>query len=407
MATTAIIFPANQQWAAFGREVVPGTVAAPVATMPVDKPEPDNKPTILEDKSLVGTMATDGPMILGTTIADMNMTGNVFLDTIGFPLHNVFGDYVATGTISGSADTLAAPCVAGAATISTTLTHLAGVVLQLGSTGFTENVTVASVTGSGPFVLTLTKPTLYAHANASSAQPVIAPFTHIFSVLNSGNGQPVTHSITHYNAISGSFGARQYASWCCSDVDFTIDPDKIFSHATKGQAYLGSLASSAITNSFSAVPPVAGWQFLVGIGGPATGGTLLNNVNSAGITVARTLKAWYGANAGQNPFIIGRAGLTASGKFTFLAQDESPLLNLLGNTQPQLQLKMTNGLTGANLLSIQFDVQVGTYMTTKQNEADHITYEVAWKGVRNTTNAGASGGVSPIKVTVSNAVASF
>jgi hypothetical protein len=409
MATTTIVYPQDQEWVGIAREAVPGTAVAPGFTVPVDKPEPDNKPTMLEDKSLIGSMATDGTVVEGTQIADYSLSGNVFLDAIGYFLHNVMGDYTATGSSATNSTTLSAQVTAGATTASVALGtgYATGQTVQLGigADGNPELVVLTNVSGT---TLTFANtPARFTHLSGKTVATVSAPFIHVFSLYNGVGGQPPTHTITHYTGIGGSYGARQYASWCGSAVDFTIDAEKLFTHSTKGTAYLGAQSLTSITNSPTTTPPQPDWEFLVGIGGPASGGTLVNNVTAGGVTLSRTLKSWFGLNGAQSPYIIARAGFSLSGKFTQLAQDETPLTNLITNAQPQLQLKMSNGLSGSSLLAIQFDIQVGAYLTDKFADSDHITYDTTFKGVRNTTNAGQSGGLSPGKVTLTNAVSTY
>lgn len=409
MATTTTIYPQNQEWVGIAREATPGTAVNPTFTVPVDKPEPDNKPTMLEDKSLIGSMAMDGPVVEGTQIADYTMSGNVFLDAIGFAIHNVMGDYTATGSTPTNSTTLSAQVTAGAtsASVVSGTGYAIGQAVQLGVTG-DGNPEIVTLTNVVSTTLTFANtPARFTHASGKAVSTVVAPFTHVFSLLNAAGGQPPTHTITHYTGIGGSYGARQYASWCASAVDFTVDVEKLFTHNTKGTAYLGAQAVAALTNSPTSELPQPNWELLVGIGGPASGGTLVNNITAGGITLSRTLKPWFGVNGGQSPYIIGRAAFSLTGKFTQLAQDETPLTNLISNTQPQLQFKMTNGLSGANVRTIQFDIQTGAYMTDKLSDTDHITYETTFKALRNTTNAGQSGGLSPGKITLLNAVATY
>jgi len=411
MPVAATVYPESRQWFGVGRELVPGTAVASAVSVPVEKGEPDDKPNFLVDKSIRGSMAEDFAVIQGTEIAEFNINGPVYIDTLGYFLHNILGDYQSTGTTPTSTTTVALASTAGATsfTVGAIGSIVIGSVLQVGnatiSTAPTENVVVSAVAGS--LVTFANTPLRFNHSATAAVGIVTAPFTHVFSLLNSGNGQPSTHTLTHYQGISGTYGAKQYANWCASEVGFTMDSQQLFMHDTKGTSNLGVAVGSAPTNVLSTAQAQADWQFLVGIAGPATGGTLISNVVQGGVTITRALKPYWTLAGQQSPFAIARNSLAITGKFNQLAQDESPMLNMLNNVQPQLQMVLTNGLSGANLLAVTIDIAKGAYDTAKLNGADEIEYDVTWRAVANSTNAGASGGLSPGKVTIQNAVGSY
>src|SRR5258706_218546 len=74
-----------------------------------------------------------------------------------------------------------------------------------------------------------------------------------------------------------------------------------------------------------------------GIGGPASGGTLVKTVMEGEITFKRELDVVFTGQLSQNPYIIQRGPVTVGGKLRFIAADESPYTTMLLNTQPQLQ----------------------------------------------------------------------
>jgi hypothetical protein len=87
--------------------------------------------------------------------------------------------------------------------------------------------------------------------------------------------------------------------------------------------------------------------------------------------------------------------------------DETALNYLLNNTQPQFQLIADNGGAAALKRSLQLDSFVTAFDTAKIDRSEEaIGYATTWKGIANTTNAGASGGYSPVKLTTVNATAS-
>lgn len=404
------VIPVAEQWLGLGREAAgaTGVAVGPTATIPVEKIDPENKYTMLKDQTLRGMMANLFSVTGGTQSAEVGFSGPVYLDTIGHVLLNLMGDYGSVGSTGTGSTTTTANAVAGATTLSVTAItgFSSGQAVQLG-TGLSSQVVVLSSAPTGTTLTFTGTPLRSAVASGATVAGVVAPFTHTFSLLNSSPGQPPTHTLTHFNGMTGTYLAAQYAYWCASQCSFSIDAEKLFTHDTKGTSYMRTAAASAVTNSFSDVPVYAAWQFAVGIGGPATGGTLVNDVATASVDITRQLKPRWTASGQQAPYVIGRNALSVQGKFTEVAQSEAPLIELIDNTQPQIQLKATNGLSGASLLAITFNMQIGAYETVKQNDNDFIEWETTWEAVDNSTNAGASGGQGPIQVIIENAVPTY
>ncbi len=407
MATLTTAFPAAQQYFGIGREAVPGTPVLPVTTTPIEKGEPDDRVTYLQDKAIRGSMIEVYGDIAGTEIADFNITGPVFLDTMGYYLDNNFGDLSTTGSSPTNSTTLSAQTAIGATTCTVAVGtgYAIGQAVQIGSGATAEVVVLTNVAGT---TLTFANtPLRFTHASAQTVATVVAPFTHKFNVLNLPGGQPPVHTVTHYQGITATVKARAYSYWCSPGIDFTMSPEQLFVHDTKGTSFLGAPAASTPANSLSSVTPQPSWLFQVGVGGPASGGTLVANIQDAGVSIGRNVKAYFMLDGSQAPSIIARGTLGATGKFTYFAQDETPLLNMLNNTQPQLQLVMTNGLSGANLLSCTFDVQKGAYEVAKIQDNEHITYDVTWRAIGNSTNVGGSAGQGVITVTLVNAIPTY
>src|SRR6185312_3047492 len=248
----ATVFPESQQWAGVGRELTNGTLVAPSITTPVEKVEPDEKVTWIDDKSLRGYMAEQYGLVQGVEIADLNISGPVYMDTFGHYLYNVLGDYRATGSTPTNTTTLSSGISAGAttATVASGPGYTIGQAVQLGITG-DGNPEIVVLTNVVTNTLTFTgTPARFAHASGKSVSTVVAPFTHVFSLLNANNGQPPTHTITHRQGISGSFGQNQYGYWCASEAAFTLNAQQAFMHDTKGTSLLKQVVTgSALTNT--------------------------------------------------------------------------------------------------------------------------------------------------------------
>lgn len=235
-----------------------------------------------------------------------------------------------------------------------------------------------------------------------------APYTNAFSTLNSGQGQPTSHTFTHFQGTPASTGARQYPGACLSELNLKFNAEtQLLNYDAKGSSWPSVIAAAAPTSAPSAVTPIASWRAQLGVGGPATGGTLVTTITDGEIDIKRQLSVIFTAENAQTPYQIWRGMVTISGKLNFVAKDESAYLNMINNSQPQVQLLISNGVTGAGAGSVQIDMQTCAFTAAKYDAGkEYVMYQVTFDAVANTTNAGGSGGYSPGKVTVINAIPS-
>lgn len=412
---TPATFASTKQFIGIAPETTQGTPVAMTATQLLTSFSPTDKPTFLKDQSWRGSMGTDAfAQIQGVATADISLGGPVYGDTLGFWLKNILGDVAVTGTPTGTgATTLSASAVAGATSISAVATIPAATIVQIGTGATSEVFTTGTPTGAGPFTIPLSTPAgglKYAHASSEAVAPVVSagPYTYAWSLLNSGGGQPVSHTLTHSLGTSASSGARQYPGFCMSQMNFKFNAEsELFNWDGQGTSWPSVIAGVAPTANPTTILPVASWRTKVGIGGPATGGTLVNTVTDGEVDIMRELTPYFTATGLQTPYIIQRGGLSVNGKLNFGAvSDETALLYMLNNTQPQVQIVSTNGLAGTAAITVQLDVQVAAFTSAAADTSKAaVGYQNGFEAVFNTTNAGGSGGMSPIKVSVTCGVA--
>jgi hypothetical protein len=408
-------FASTKQFIGVAPETAQGTPAAMTVTQLLNAFTPVDKPTFLKDMSWRGSMGTDAfGQIQGVETADVSLGGPVYGDTMGYWLRNILGDVAVTGTPTGSGSTtLSAPAAVGATTISTTATIPAATVVQIGSGATAEVFTTGTPTGAGPYTIPLSTPSgglAFAHASAQAVVPVVTagPYTYAWSLLNSGGGQPPSHTLTHSLGPTASVGARQYPGFCMSALNFKFAAETtLFEWDGQGTSWPSVVAGAAPTPNPTTILPVAAWRTKVGIGGPASGGTLVNTVTDGEVDITRELLPVFTATGVQTPYIIQRGGLTVAGKLNFMAvSDESALLWMLNNTQPQIQILCSNGLAGTAAITVQIDMAVAAFTAAAPDTSKAaVGYQDSFEAVFNTTNAGGSGGMSPIKVSVTCGVA--
>jgi hypothetical protein len=236
-----------------------------------------------------------------------------------------------------------------------------------------------------------------------------APFSHAISLLNSGTGQPGTLTITDWQGLPATNFARQFTGCCLSELTLKGNAEsELITFDAKGTGWKSNIAAAAPTASPTTALPLASWRTLLGIGGPASGGTLDSTIGSWEIKISRKLKPIFTGQNSQNPFIIQRGEVTVTGKLDFAAPaaEANPLLQYLNNSQPQFQWVIDNGLTLGAALGMTVDVQAAAFDTSKIDRgSEAVGYSATFKGIASSTNAGASGGVSPVKITLRNALA--
>jgi hypothetical protein len=389
-----------------------GTPVNPAGWLPIDIDgfNWNDKTTWLKDQGLRGSMSNDAyGIIAGVKIAELDLKGPAFGDELGYLCANMFGDAVETGVATTPTGTLTSPSVVGATSVVSSLSIPTTTLIQI---DVGVNAEIVTTTGVPTGAFTIPVPALAkAHASGVAITAInAAPITHAFSLLNGfGPGvtsQPSTHTLTEYDGVTPTSGARQFGSTCFSDLTFTFNPEtELLKYTAKGMAWASVAAASVPIPTFTASQPVASWRMQMGIGGTVIGAPVLY-VESGEYSFKRALKAFYTAQNSQTPYIIQRGGLTADFKLSVLLADETTYNYMANNTQPQLQAILSNGGSGAGLVSFTFDFQNAAFTEAKRNYGSEIIKaDVTGSGVLNSTNSGFSGGFGPAKLTLANAIA--
>jgi hypothetical protein len=404
-----------------GSAITVNGIGVPV---PVTTFKAADKPLWLKDESMQGHMGDNSGIYQGPLISGFDAGGHITADVFGHFLYNLLGDYTVTGTAAAPAGTTNAAMAAGATAIpvaSGGASFTAGMYLWLEDAGTPAANEVVQVTATGSATSIPVTATRFAHATAMPFTNTTAPYTHVFALLNgsvgaaNGPAQGPTHCVTDRQGLTAG-GAAQYPYVCISDITITGNAEKLLDWTAKGVCFVRSAAAAAVGfTGVSGVQPYPSWRSVVGVGGPASGGTKRSEIAEWALTLTRALKP-YNTNQGtQNPYVIGRGKQGVTGKMTVLpAIDESYVVALLANAQPQLQFVADSGLTGVNSAKVQADLIAEQYVTSDLQEGSELFgYEVPFDAVHTAassggiTTTGASGGKSAIKVTLINAVPTY
>lgn len=399
-----VTYPGARTFTNVGVEAQQGTAATTFVTLPLESFTPQDVPTWIDDKSMYGDMAGVHGTQQGGVHTDYSFAGPYFGDYGPMLLHNILGDLSEDGTYTGSnTTTLSSQANPGAVSITVGLSLTSGMIVAIGAGTAHSEVRTLTSTGTSP---TFTVPLLYTHPAAEIVRPTQAPWSHAESLLNTAQAQPGSLTFVDWQGLTATTQARQYTGCCLSELVIKGAAESEFLMMSgKGLGWPSAPAAALPSANASSVQPIAFWRALVGFAGPASGGTQDKKVSDITLTIARQLKVITTAQGSQSPYFIQRGNLLVTGSITVpVPADETYLNYMLQNTQPSLQVVLSNGLAGANLASLQIDLQQGAYKTAAIQKAEAMAYNLTFEVPASVTNAGATGGRSPVKITTQNNV---
>lgn len=229
---------------------------------------------------------------------------------------------------------------------------------------------------------------------------VSAPYTHTITLLNSltsgADAQPISYTLTDFYAVN----VRQYPGCQFSDFSLRFNADGMLEYDTKTTGF-SSVTTSDPVPSFSTVLPTPVWRGVVYIGG-----SQVSNAMTGNIDMTRPVTPIYGISGTQDPYQVFLGPLEVTGKITFIMENDTELTRFLTNTQPEISLNWQYG-SGASAVQIRAVLTKGAYTAAViERGEDYVQVSVDINAQSNTTDAGSSGGFSPIKWTLQNAKAS-
>ncbi len=221
-----------------------------------------------------------------------------------------------------------------------------------------------------------------------------APFTHAISTKNSTTAQPVSYSLNDYDSVDN----RGYTGCQVYDLKFTWDGEKALMWDGSLKGYSSAVQTKpAFSNTGVAMLP--GWLSAVTINSISA----LTMID-AEIDLKRAGDPIHTADGTQAPYQIFVGELSVNGKLTVVADTSTQLTNYLAGTKIPLDF---NFAQGAGAAAVQFKAHMTNCnldLVKVSRGKTYTEYELTYEAIANATDAGASGGKSPIKFTLQNAL---
>ena len=416
MSFAPAVFPVPNRFINVGKEVTPGTPASGTYTFPVTQFKPVDKYDRLEDNAWRNAMARLYNLIGGVRIADLSIGGPFFGDGMGYPLMSALGDYwqavvgggtAVTTSLSGSASVGASQIVVGSTTVAL------NAIVSIGAIGSTAEE-VRKVTNVSAGTLTLNAALYQGHASGGTviSYSSYTGIQHNFSLLNPGSlggggstsSQPPTYTYEDFSGVPAVTGARVYSYSCFSEVSITGEAQALVEWDGKITALASQIAASTPTTSLSSVVPQPSWVSTVAINGAGT-----QNNASWKLTLTRKLEPKFTNQGTQDPYAIPRSYLEAMIAFDWdPAPDETEFIYYTQNSQPSAQIVASNNLSGTAAVSLTINAnQLGFTDAALEDGKEVFGFSESAKCIANTTNAGPSGGYSPLSISLVNQVVNY
>lgn len=382
------------QYLGVGKELTKGVGVAPTFFLPIKQNDPEDLPKFLPVEVMKGSMAQIYGEVQGLINTTYQVGGPLFADEVGWPLMGVLGDITTTAsrTVTDAVTTNASPNVTSATAAFTAA--------DLGKVISTPNLP------AGAFILTVTSATaIVASVNATASGTtqsltIGAPQTHVGSLLNSvtSQGQPTSHTLTDFYSVTQ---ARQYAGIQWDSFELKFNAEGLLEWTAKATGLVPSLPVAKPVQSFTLVSATPTWQGIAQIGGAVMAKTM-----DGTITVTRKMELVPGMNGTQRYSAVFLGECDVKFKFSAFIDDDTELLRMLNNTQPSMDFNWAAG-SGASATQLRLHMTQAAYTKAKINRGkSFIAIDAEGSMVANTTDIGASGGYSPIAVSLGNNVAS-
>lgn len=220
-----------------------------------------------------------------------------------------------------------------------------------------------------------------------------APFTTTIAALDSGTQQPPSYTIT----TSDPVGALRWPGAKFSSLQLTLTPDGLFTWSGSADC-LAAVTAAAYSATPSAATVLAGWRAAITIGGAAEVQAV-----SLDLTISRALTAKRNTNGTQAPYLQRSGVLTVAGTATVAMRSDAYRAAYVAGTATSIDVNIQQG-AGAATQQIQLHSSLCTLTgAARSYGSQFVEVALAWSADGNTTD-GVSGGLSPIKVTLKNAV---
>lgn len=385
-------YAVNETEIGIALETVVGTAPAqPTYMLPVKSPKYKPNQAVIPDETLQGNMAQVQDEVLGMRYDQHGWSAPPYMDSLPVLLCSLLGspDTLITKPTN---TTLSSAAVANAATISTTATIAQGAWFTVGSGATLETHKCASVSGSGPFVVTLNTPLVNAQANGATVAGLTG---HQSSLLNNSavGDQPPSFTIWDYDGEEW----RTISACQVDELNFKGNATGLVEYTVSMMGNAGVQNASAPSTSYTGLQTPAPWTF-----GALLGSTFTPTITDWSLSLKRGTKPIPALTGTQSYLQFFAGPIQCTAKLTFVEQAGSPYLaNYLNGTRQVFDFTIWDMLAGGAFNFHSTSAMFTTGELDRSKEYPQVPVTVQFLP---TTTDATAGSRSPFSTTVANAV---
>lgn len=371
-------------------ETTRGQAEAPAFWLPTMSPKYKPDLTLIEDKTLQGSMVDTYDLVRGLRYDSHGWSSHPYLDSFPNLLRAEFGS-PDTVTAAPATTTLAAAAAAGATSVTVAAAGEADswVVIDTGNLLETHYVTAASTVA--PYTLTLATPLIYAHADGATVSGLVK---HQFSLLNNaGEGnQPPSYTLTDYDGEEW----RQLTAAQLDKLTIKGNATGLVEYDCTWFANAAVAPSPTPSPSFTGIQAPPGWSITVSIAG-----NYLTYTEDWEFDFGRGVKPIPALTGTQAYYEYFAGPMAPTAKLTVVETAGAPELTqyLAGETIP-IEFTLYDLKTGFALHIRSSNAKFKTGELVRSKEWVEATLDI---DLLPSVNDATAGGVSPCLVTVANA----
>lgn len=223
-----------------------------------------------------------------------------------------------------------------------------------------------------------------------------SPNVWTMALLNTGAQQPPSYALV----LNDPTGQVQFAGARFSDLTLAYEAAQPINYQASAAGLAGAPTALSMPAPSSELL-IGSWRSVTTIGGSIEGQTL-----TAQVKLARTVEAKRNVTGALAPYLQRSDVLRVTGTVSLAASTDTYRQNALAGSLTSLDIAFSYG-AGAATRALQLHCSsVALTSVNRSYGARWVELDLEFEAIANATDVGASGGLSPIKATLKNAVSS-